>query len=565
MEELEFGVEILVVLVAAVIGGLVARRLNIPTILGYLAGGAIVGPYGFGLVKDVGTVEGLATIGIVLLLFTLGLEFSLGELKRTGKVAVLGGSIQILATAAAGLGLGLLLGWTLTQSIFFGFLISLSSTAIILKTLLDRGELDTTHGRIMVGILLVQDLSLVPLMIILPAIGSTNAELWPELGMALLKAAGFIAAMLVLGIWLLPPLLKRVAGGRSRELFMLTVVTLSLAAAFGAYYVGLSAAIGAFIAGLLIGQSIFARQAFADIVPLRDIFGAIFFVSLGMLSEPAFIMDNIWLILGVVAFIITAKFIIVAIIPWFFGYNAKASLFSGLGLIQIGEFSFVLASVGLEAEIITEHIYAVTLAAAAITMALTPFALKLAPVLYRRLEIGSKLGRKAISRLDPDWQQGKVQLSGHAIICGHGRVGSILTKVLDRRNLSYLVIELDPVIISGLRDRGIPCIYGDSSNPEILEHTQLERARVLICTFPDFIEVERTIRHAREINPGLDIVARVHRDSNAEVLKGLGANELVRPEFEASLEITRHTLHRFGLTSQEIQFILNGLREGRLA
>ncbi|MES0329631.1 MAG: cation:proton antiporter, partial [Dehalococcoidales bacterium] len=238
MGELEFGAEILWVLVAAVIGGLAARWLKLPIIIGYLAGGLVVGPFGLGLVHDADTVNAMATIGVILLLFTLGLEFSLKELKRTGRVAILGGSIQILVTAGAGLALALLLGWTLNQAIFFGFLISLSSTTIVLKTLLDRGELDTAHGRIMIGILLVQDISLIPLMIILPTLGGGEGGQLAALGLATLKAAAFIGGMLVLGLWGLPRLLRRVAGGRSRELFLLTVVSLSLAAAFGAFFLG---------------------------------------------------------------------------------------------------------------------------------------------------------------------------------------------------------------------------------------------------------------------------------------------------------------------------------------
>lgn len=564
MQELGIGLDLIIVLAAAIVGGMLARRLRLPIILGYLAGGIVVGPYVLGLVRDLETIHTLANMGVILLLFTLGLEFSLSELKRMGKVAILGGVAQILLTAIIGLALGKLLGWEMLEAVFFGFLIALSSTMIVLKTLMERGELDSGHGRVMIGILLVQDLSLVPLMIILPAMGGGGWELWSSLGIAILKAILFIGVMLVLGIWGLPWLLGRVAGTRSRELFLLIVVTLCLAAAFGAYFLGLSAAVGAFIAGLLIGQSVFARQAFADIVPLRDTFGALFFVSLGMLANPHFIVENLTTIAVVVMVIIVAKFIICSFIPWLFGYGPKTILFVGMGLIQIGEFSFILAGMGMEAGIISQYLYSLTLTSAIITMVLTPFALNFASLLYRRLSQGERFGRLAASRLDPGWQSKQWQLSGHAVICGYGRVGSNLARVLERRNFSYLVIDLDSQVISRLHARGIPCIYGDASNPEILAHAQLNKARVLICTFPDFIAVELTTKNALRINPKLDIVARVHRDSDAELLKGIGASEIVRPEFEASLEITRHTLHRFGLTTVEIQHILSGLRGGGL-
>ena len=564
MGELGLGLDLIIVLATAIAGGMLARRLRLPIILGYLVGGIAVGPYGFGLVRDLETIQTLASIGVILLLFTLGLEFTLSELKRMGKVVILGGIAQILLTAAVGLALGKLLGWSILEAIFFGFLIALSSTMIVLKTLMERGELGSSHGRIMIGILLVQDLSLVPLMIILPALGEAGVELWSALGIATLKAALFIGVMLLLGMWGWPWLLRRVAGGGSRELFLLTVIALCFGAALGAYFLGISAAVGAFIAGLLISQSTFARQAFADIVPLRDTFGALFFVSLGMLANPQFVIENLAIITVVVTVIIVAKFIICSLIPWSFGYSFKTTLFTGMGLLQIGEFSFVLAGMGLEAGIISPYLYALTLTSAIITMLLTPFALSFASFLYKRLSQRKRFSQLVATRLDPGWQSKQWQLSGHAVICGHGRVGSNLARVLERRKLSYLVIDLDPQVISELHAKGIPCIYGDASNPEILAHAQLNEARILICTFPDFIAVELTARNALRINPKLDIVARVHRDADAEVFKGIGISEIVRPEFEASLEITRHTLHRFGLTSFDIQHILSELREGRL-
>lgn len=564
METLGIGLDLIIAFAAALIGGVLARRLRLPVILGYLAGGIIIGPYGFGLVSDLETIKILANIGVILLLFTLGLEFPLKEIIRLGKVVILGGIAQILLTAALGLAIGRLVGWEMLEAIFFGFLIALSSTMIVLKTLMERGELDTGHGRIMIGILLVQDLSVVPMMIILPAMGGEGQTLWLALAIAAGKSALFIGIMLALGIWLLPWLLKLVVGEHSRELFFLTVVTLCLAAAFGTYFFGLSAAFGAFVAGLLIGQSAFARQALADIVPLRDTFVALFFISLGMLADPNFVTQNLAIISLVVVVIIVAKFFICAFIPWFFGYSPKTMLFVGLGLVQIGEFSFILAGLGRESGIISPYLYSLTLTCAIITMLLTPFTFMLASQVYRRLTQSERLCRIIARRPDPDWRERAWQLSGHAVICGLGRVGSSLAKVLEQRNFPYLVIDFDPQVISNLRQKKIPCIYGDASNPEILAHAQLKKARALILTFPDFIGVELATKNALSINPRLDIVARVHRDRDVELLRGLGVAEVVCPEFEASLEMTRHTLHRFGLSNLEIQHITTGLREDTL-
>jgi len=560
MDELGFGLDLIIMLIAAILGGLLARRLKLPVILGYLAAGIFIGPFGFGFIGELDTVQTVATVGVVLLLFTLGLEFSLDELKKMGRIALIGGTIQILLTAAFGLALGKILGWQTTEAIFFGFLIALSSTMIVLKVLMERGELDASHGRIIIGILLVQDLSLVPLMIILPTLGGEGLNIWPELGISMLKALLFIGLMLVLGLWVIPRLLGRVAEVRSRELFLLSVILLSLGAAIGAVYFGISAAVGAFIAGLFIGQSVFARQAFADIVPLRDIFGAVFFISLGMLADIAFAWENIAIVALVVAFIILVKFTISSAITWFFGYGLKAALLTGLGLVQVGEFSFVLAEMGLDEGIITQDIYSIVLVGAVITMMLTPLALNTAGFLYRSISQWQRFSHFIASHPEPGWHSDKLLLSGHAVICGHGRVGSILTKVLDRKKLTYLVIEIDPVVISRIRQKGIPCIYGDATNAEILAHARLDKARVMVCTFPSFTDVRLTAQNALRINPRLDIIARVHRDSDAEVLKGIGVSELVLPEFETSLELMRHTLHRLGLTTLEIQYILNSLR-----
>ncbi len=564
MESLDIGLDLLIVLVTAVAGGMLARWLRLPVILGYLAGGIAVGPFGLGLVHETDTISYLAEIGVVLLLFAIGLEFSLKELLRMGKIAVLGGIAQILLTAAVGFGLGRVLGLSTTVAVFFGFIVALSSTMVVLKLLMEKGELDTVHGRIMLGILLVQDLSVVPIMVVMPAVVGDAGNIWLELGLALAKAVGFIGAMLVLGYWGMPWFLKRVAGQRSRELFLLTVIVVCLAAAFGTYYFGLSAAFGAFAAGLLISQSGFARQAFADIMPLRDTFGALFFVSLGMLANLHFIGENLGTVAIVVVVIVLVKFVICSAITRIFGYGHKTVLMVGTGLIQIGEFSFIIAMMGFDLGLLSERIYSLTIAAAIITMLLTPFAMSLNSYIYRRLSQKAWFARQMASRAEPELQVRSLELSRHAVICGYGDVGSRIAQVLEKQKFSYLIIDLDPTVISTLRAQGIPCIYGDASNPEILAHASLDRARVLVCTIPDYVAAELTARNALRINPKLDIVARVHRDRDVELLKGAGVTELVLPFFEGSLEMIRHTLHRFGMSSMEIQYILNTLRQSQV-
>jgi CPA2 family monovalent cation:H+ antiporter-2 len=564
MEGLGIGLDLLIVLVTAIVGGMLARWLRLPVILGYLAGGIAVGPFGLGFVHETATISSLAEIGVILLLFAIGLEFSLKDLLKLGKVAIIGGIAQIVLTAVVGFGLGRGVGLSLTGSVFFGFIIAMSSTMVVLKLLMDRGELDTTHGRIMLGILLVQDLSVVPMMVLIPAVGGGTDGLWAALGIAFAKAVGFIAVMLALGYWGMPWLMKRVAGQRTRELFLLTVVVICLAAAFGTYYFGLSAAFGAFAAGLLISQSGFARQAFADILPLRDTFGALFFVSLGMLANLHFIRDNLATVAIVVITILLVKFLISSAITRLFGYGHKTVLMVGTGLIQIGEFSFILALMGLKSGLFSERLYNLTIASAIITMLLTPFIMSLNSFLYRWLSQQERFARQLTSGVDPGGHVHALELSRHAVICGYGTIGRRVAEVLEKQKFSYLVIDLDPTIVTQLRARGIPCIYGDASNPEILSHAGLDKARVLICTIPDYVAEELTARNALKINPRLDIVARVHRDSDVELLKGVGVTELVLPFFEGSLEMIRHTLHRFGMSSTEIQYILNNLRQSQI-
>ena len=557
MENLDL-IILVIVLIAAFIGGVIARRLGLPVILGYLIGGIAVGPYGFHLVHDVDQISTVAEIGVVLLLFTLGLEFSLKTMRRTGQVAIIGGIVQILTTIALGLVIGILLHWPLQEAVLFGFFIALSSTMVVLKLLMERGELDTAHGRIMIGILLVQDLAVIPMMVIIPVIGESG---WATaLGIAVLKAVLFLGGMLVLGLWVLPRVMRRVTGLRSRELFLLAVFGLVLTVAFASDYFGISLALGAFVAGLLISESEYAHQALAEMVPLRDIFATLFFVSLGMLVDPRFLVEHVGAVSVVVTAIVGGKFIICSLIPRLFGYSVKTMLYVGAGMFQIGEFSFVLAAAALSAGAMSKYLYDLTLTSAVITILLTPFALGGASLLYKRLSQGKRFARILADLTDPHFSRG-FQLSNHVVICGHGLVGRNLGMVLERRSFSCLVIDNDPRIIDTLHAKGVPHIYGDASNPEILSRAVLDKAKVLVITFHEPTATELTVRNALKINPKLDVVARIHFDDEGQTLRTLGVAELVRPEFEAGLEIVRHTLHRFGLTGPEIQYIINALRE----
>lgn len=556
----QLGLVVLVIaLVAAFIGGMIARQLRLPVILGYLVAGIVIGPFGAGFVKETAQIEVMAEIGVALLLFTLGMEFSLKSLRKLGRVSVIGGCIQIAATTLLGFGVGVGLGWDIEGAIFFGFMIAMSSTMVVLKLLMERGELDTAHGRLMIGLLLVQDVAIIPMMAIMPAIG--EPEWASALGIAVLKAVIFIGAMFVLGLWVLPWLMRRVAGFRSRELFLLAIVGLCIAVAFVTDHFGISLAFGAFAAGIIISESEYAHQAVAQVIPLRDLFATLFFVSLGMLIDLHFLVDNLAVVSIAAVTIIIGKFAICFVVPRLVGYSAKTMLFTGSGLFQIGEFSFVLAAAALSAGIISNDIYNVTLTCAAVTIMLTPLAMGAASKLYVYLNQRERFASAFSRRSDPEPER-RMQLNNHVVICGCGSVGRVLGSVLEKRGFTRLVIDEDPRVIDMLREKGVPHLYGDASNPDILSRAMLDKAKVMVITMNDPIAIELAVKNAHAINPKLDIVARVQVDESADMLRKMGVTEVVRPDFEAGLEMVRHTLHRYGLTGSEIQYILNILREG---
>ncbi len=561
MEDLDLLASMAIVLGVALLAGLLANRLKLPVILGYLVSGVVIGPHVLGLISDVDDVETLATIGVVLLMFTLGLEFSLNTLRKIGKIAIFGGIAQVLVTIALGLGIGWCLDFPVKEAVLFGFFIALSSTIIVIKTLMDRGELGSPHGRIMIGILLIQDLSVVPMIAVLPHLGDSGMALLRDVGWALGKAAVFLGVILILGFWGLRLFMKKIVGVRSRELFLLTVVCICLGAGFASHYLGLSVALGAFLAGLLISESEYSQQALADIRPLRDVFAVLFFVSLGMLADPGFVADNPGKVAGTVMAVVLGKFVIVALITRVFGYSTKTNLFVGGGLFQIGEFSFILSALALEEDVISTDLYDLTLTTAFITILFTPLALGLVSNIYYRVTQKDKVPDVLVDEIDPPATEDGKSLTNHVVICGHGRVARHLGRVLENRGFTYIVIDIDPRVIDAARKKNVPCIFGDASNPEVLAQARLEKARVLVVAFPDPIAVRLVVQNALKVNNRLDVVARVHGDENIDFLKDVGVAEVVRPELEAGLEIIRHTLHRFGLTHQETQFIVNRLRE----
>ena len=559
MDEFSLILDMAVVLGAALAGGMAARFLKQSAIIGYLLAGVVIGPHALGLIQESDEIRVLATIGVVLLLFTLGVKLSLREMIRVRRVAIGGGIFQLLATTGLGIGVAALLGWSLPEAVTFGFLIAISSTMVVIGMLTQRGELETVHGRVMIGILLVQDIAAAFMMFILPVLGDSAGNLASVLGLAVLKAGVFLALVLFLGAWVVPRFIRRVAGRGSRELFILSGAVLCFGGAFAAYYFGLSAALGAFAVGLLISESDFAHQVLGDMIPLRDIFAAIFFVSVGMLIDLPFMAANINTVIAIVATIVLGKFVICSAAARLFGYGGKAILLVGAGMIQIGEFSFVLAELGLGTGAISERLYSLILASAMISIILTPFIYSLTSNLSTRL-IQARVLRPLMPADAPQSVEEVAKISDHVVICGHGRVGGNVAQMLRQLQIPHVVIDLDPAVISSLRDRGIPCIYGDAGNREVLSKAGLKDAALLLIAMPDPTAARLALDHALRINPQLDVVARVHSDFELDFLRGRGASELVQPELEASIELARHTLCRLGFSEDKVQEFISNWR-----
>lgn len=555
-------VSITILLAAALVGGMIAHRLRQPVILGYLVIGVAVGPHAVGLVGDLTLIEATATMGVALLMFTLGLEISIAQLRQVGKVGLWGGIAQILLTFVLGIIAGnTLFGWSLSQAVLFGLVISLSSTMVCLKILMERGELDSMHGRIMIAILILQDISVVLMMVVEPLLGEPVGDLLLALIIATGKAILFVGIAVVSGLWLLPWLMGRVGGVRSRELFLLTVLVLCLGAALGTYIFGLSMVFGAFVIGLVLRESRFAHQALAEITPLRDIFATLFFVSLGMLLSPKFILDHWSSVAVAVGIIILIKLLVVFGIVRLFGYSGRIAFLAGAGLFQIGEFSFILAQGGVNMGIISDQFYSLILASAIITMLLTPLSLSLASWLYPKLTL-APTGRGVVTKNVFSVPVSELsQTVNPVIIAGYGRVGQNIARGLQDAGIAYTVIEIDPELVFELRCGGTACIYGDASNTRVLSHIELTKAKALVVTFPDPLAVVTTVKTALKLNPKLKIVARVHRAKEAHLLQSLENVELISPEYEASLEFLRRVLSVSGWKEADIKRVLARLRQ----
>lgn len=546
--------DIVVLVVVALFGALLAQRFRQPLILGYILAGIVVGPHTGGFaITDSHEIELLAEIGVALLLFALGLEFSLAELKPVRKVALLGTPVQILLTMGLGYGIGRYLDLPVVQAVWLGALIALSSTMVVLKTMMSQGVMGTLSSRVMIGMLIVQDLAVVPLMIILPQISDPQGGL-PLLGVAVVKSALFLFLMFYLGTRILPKLLAVVAGWNSRELFILTITAIGLGVGYATYLFGLSFAFGAFIAGMVLSESDFGHQALNDIIPLRDIFGLLFFTSVGMLLDLGFMVDH-WQEILLLGFVVSlGKGSIFAVLARLFGYANIVPLAVGLGLFQVGEFSFVLARVGLANNAFGNDLYSLVLATSVISMAATPFLSSLAAPLYRL--------RKRFFKHEPlqTANLANTDLHGHVVIGGGGRVGQHVAYILKQLKVPFVLVENDHPRMLECKNGDLAVIYGDLSQPVVLEAARLGEARLLLLTMPSVVIAREIVRQAHLLNSEMHIVARAGGEEQMQALYEAGVYMVVLPEMEAGLEVARQALLNLDFSATVIQEYTDAVR-----
>jgi len=557
MEHTDFLRGLIVLYGMATLIAFVMRKARQPTIVGYLLTGVVAGPFGLQLISETAAVEVLAEVGVALLLFTIGLELSLEKLYRMKQIVLGAGSMQLTATLAGTCGLLVLSGLALRESLFWGFLVATSSTAIVIKLLYERGELETAHGRIMLGILLFQDLCVVPMMALVPALAAREAASTVGILLALVKSLLVVGLILVGAHFLFPRLLRAIVAVRSRELFIIGTIFFALGTAWGASQLGLSLALGAFLAGIVLSESEYGHQIMADILPFRDSFNSLFFITVGMLIDLHFVVANAGLLALITLGIVIGKMATGGISAVAMGFPTRMGVLVGLGLAQVGEFSFVLLQEGGKHGLITPEGYQTFLAAAVLTMMATPSLIIVSPRVARWF--GGR-GERLRSRLLLD--EKTEHLRDHVIVCGYGLNGRRLARLLRENHIPYLVIEMNGRTVSRARAEGEKIYYGDVGHAEILQAAGVAHARAIVFAISDPAVLARAISHARLQNPDLHIIARIKRIEDVPELRRAGATDVVAEELEAWMEIAVRILRVYGMPREVVAQQVSELREG---
>ena len=533
-------------------------KLRLPVLTAFLCAGLLVGPSGFNLIKDPHTVESIAEIGIILLMFVIGIEFSIKKLLAYRKEVFLAGLLQVVLTSLfSGLMYFLLIDINVKVAIFFGLFISFSSTAVVLKILTDRGELNTPHGRYIFGILIFQDLSVVLAMLLLPMLSDRGLVL-SEAFLEILKAFGVLAILLILASKIIPFILGLVVKSGSRELFLISIFLISLGVAVFSHKLGLSLSLGAFIAGLAIAESEYAYQTIAEVKPLKDLFMALFFITIGMLLSISVISENPLQALIILLFIFVVKTLVVFMVVYLLNKNLRTALLSSFYLFQIGEFSFVLLLEGEKLRLLSPNVSQILIASSALTLFLTPFVIGVADRLTDRFL--KTFRAKHIRLVRRDHEKPHLKHLHRAIVLGFGICGRNVARALKLLNIPYVVIELNPNTVKHYRKKGEHIFFGDATNPEILIRYGIKSAELLLTTITDPVAVRKVVKIAKELNPNIFIIARTKFVAEIDELLKLGANEVIPEEYEASIALFEKTLRYFKTPVNVINELVSNLK-----
>lgn len=552
---------ITVALLTAFVGGFAARKLGLPTMVGYLLAGLLIGPFTPGFVGDVSAISQLAEMGVIFMMFGVGLHFSLKDLWSVRTIAIPGALMQTLLATLIGFGLTRFWGWSVEAGVVVGLAISVASTVVLLRGLMDNGLLNTQQGRVAVGWLVLEDLATVAILVLLPAFfGASNGGVWQSAGRAILGSAVFVALMLFIGKRFMPWLLTRIAYARSRELFILAVVALALGTALGAAELfGLSLALGAFLAGVVINESDVSHQVGAEILPFRELFTVLFFVSVGMLVNPASLLREFDQVLLLTALIVMGKGIITLLLGLILPTSLSTIVVVAAGLSQIGEFSFLVGQAGLSLGLLTQEQYGLILAGALISIVLNPFMFRLVPRVESFLQRMPGYGRVFRSRV-PSLPPVPEGLRDHVVVVGYGRVGEHIVTILERLEETCLVVELDAALAADFQSHGVLTLFGDAANSEVLTHTNLPKARALVVTVGDETAAELIVATASVLAPDVPIIARAATTAGVNRLYTHGAQDVIHPELEGGLEVVRHTLLKLKYPMLQVQEYIDAVR-----
>jgi len=551
--------EIVIIFGLSIVVIFICHRIRVPEIVGFLLTGILTGPHGLGLVKAVHEVEILAEIGVVMLLFTIGIEFSLKTLLQIKKSVLLGGSLQVLLTILATFVIARQSGQSVSEAVFIGFLISHSSTTIMLKLIQERAEIDSPHGRTSLAISIFQDVSAVPMILVTPLLAGATGGLTKSLVVLVAKGFGVILLVFISAKWVVPQVLYQVARTRSRELFLLSVVIICLAVAWLTSSIGLSLTLGAFLAGLIISESEYSHQAFGNILPFRDVFASFFFVSIGMLLDVGFLFKQPGLIALIALGVLGLKTIIASVVTVLLGFPLRTSFLVGFALSQVGEFSFILSKIGVEHGLLTGNIYPLFLAVSVLTMAVTPFIIALAPHIAD-LVLRLPLPKRLKSGWYPVPETKIAAKKDHLIIIGFGVNGRNVARAARAAGIPYVILEMNPETVRSEQAKGEPIYYGDATHEAVLRHANIKDARVVVVAISYPAATRGITEIVRMLNPDVHLIVRTRYLQEMKPLYELGANEVIPEEFETSVEIFARVLTKYLIPRDEIEKLVTEVR-----